>query len=97
MSGMPEPWSQRGRNDDDTSQYGTFHDRLIRSKRYYDNVTIGTNRQHEGTLQQGFLGAAEVADIVGFDRSGLPTDLRVRGYRLVTMGVSVVKIKFQSK
>ena len=43
MSGMPEPWSQRGRNDDDTSQYGTFHDRLIRSKRYYDNVTIGTN------------------------------------------------------
>lgn len=96
MSGMPEPWSQRGRNDDDTSQYGTFHDRLIRSKRYYDNLTIGTNRQHEGALQQGFLGVAEVAGFVGFGGTGLSTGLRVRSDRIVAMGVRVVRMKFRA-
>lgn len=40
MSGISELKSQRGTNDDNTDQYGTFHDRLIRSKRYYDNLTI---------------------------------------------------------
>ena len=93
---MSELRSQRGRKDDDTSQYGTFHDRLIRSKRYYDNLTIGTNRQHEGALQQGFLGVAEVAGIVSFGCTGLPTGLRVRSDRIMAMGVRVVRMKFRA-
>ena len=96
MSSMSELRSQRGKKDDDTSQYGTFHDRLIRSKRYYDNLTIGTNRQHEGALQQGFLGVAEVAGIVGFGCTGLPTGLRVRSDRIVAMAVRVVRIRFRA-
>jgi hypothetical protein len=95
MSGVSELRSQRGNKDDDTSQYGTFHDRLIRSKRYYDNLTIGTNLQHEGALQQGFLGVAEVAGIVGFGCTRLSTGLRVRSDRIVAMGVRVVRMKLR--
>ena len=96
MSSTSELGSQRGKKDDDTSQYATFHDRLIRSKRYYDNLTLGTNRQHEGALQQGFLGVGEVADVVGFSCTGLPTGLRVRSDRFVAMGIRVVRIKFRA-
>ncbi len=96
MSSMSELRSQRGKKDDDTSQYGTFHDRLIRSKRYYDNLTIGTNCRHEGALQLGFLGVAEVAGIVGFGCTGLPTGLRVRSDRIVAMAVRVVRMKFRA-
>src|SRR6266496_5681432 len=96
MSSMSELRSQRGKKDDDTSQYGTFHDRLIRSKRYYDNLTIGTSRQHEEALQQGFLGVAEVAGIVGFGCTGLSTGLRVRSDRIVAMGVRLVRMKFRA-
>src|SRR6266702_2932598 len=96
MSGNSELRSQRGKKDDDTSQYGTFHDWLIRSKRYYNNLTISTNLQHEGVFQQGFLGAAEAAGIVGFGCTGLPTGLRVRSDRIVAMAVRVVRIKFRA-
>lgn len=52
--------SQLGKKDDYTRQYGTFfHDWLICSKRYFDKLTIGTKRQHEGAFQQGFLDVAE--------------------------------------
>jgi hypothetical protein len=93
MSGNPEQRSQRGKKDDDTSQYGPC---MIRSKRYYDNLTTGMNRQHEGTFQQGFRGVAEVAGIVGFGCTGLPTGLRVRSDRIVAMGVRVVRMKFRA-
>jgi hypothetical protein len=96
MSGDPELRSRRGKKDDDTSRYGTFHDRLIRSKRYYDNLTIGTKCRHEGALQEGLLGVAEVAGIVGFGCTGLPTGLRVRSDRIVAMGVRVVRMKFRA-
>ena len=96
MSGNPEQRSQRGKKDDDTSQYSTFHDWLIRSKRYYNNLTISTNLQHKGVFQQSFLGVAEVAGIVAFGCTGLPTGLRVRSDRIVAMGVRVVRMKFRA-
>src|SRR5260370_21732330 len=96
MSGNSELRSQRGKKDDNTSQYGIFHYWLIRSKRYYDNLTIGTNRQHEGALQQSFLGVTEVAGIVGFGCTGWPTGLRVRSDRIVAMAVRVVRMKFRA-
>jgi hypothetical protein len=47
MSGISELESLRGKKDDDTSQFATFDDRLIRSKRYYDYLAIGANSRHE--------------------------------------------------
>jgi hypothetical protein len=96
MSGMSELRSRPGNKDDDTSQYGAFHDRLILSERYYDNLTIDTNRQHEGTLQQGFLGVTEGAGIVGCGCKSLFTGLRVRSDCIVAMGVRVVRMKFRA-
>lgn len=97
MSGNLRLRSQRGKKDDNTSQYGTFfHDWLIRSKRYFDNLTIGTKRQHEGAFQQGFLGVAEFAGIVVFGCKSVSTRLRVRSNRIVAMGVRVVRMKFRA-
>ena len=96
MSSTSELRSQRGKKDDDTSQYGTFHDRLIRSKGYYDNLTIGTKSQHEGALQLGLPWYAKVPDVVGFSCTGLSTDLRIRSDRIVATGVRVVRMKFRA-